>query len=196
MSFFTKRCPPMSSSCLFQSTTMLSPSLACDLSIGSKLADFLPASAVNLALAVSFMASVHPAWNNYFPTGQISPFTIAMNAIGDLFSSTKPKYILPQVPPTPTIKGPPTPTLQYQTESASSILYAVVLCAVLVLVGAVFTVFRNNTANLSCLSNAPFAIDSGSETCNNGSNGADGDIPEDFEAESSKLSRYCSSFSC
>ena len=186
----------MSSSCLFQSTTMLSPSLACDLSIGSKLADFLPASAVNLALAVSFMASVHPAWNNYFPTGQISPFTIAMSAIGDLFSSTKPKYILPQVPPTPTIKGPPTPTLQYQTESASSMLYPVVLCAVLVLVGAVFTVFRNNTANLSCLSNAPFAIDSASETCNNGSNGADGDIPEDFEAESSKLSRYCSSFSC
>ncbi|KAF8803814.1 hypothetical protein BYT27DRAFT_7259806 [Phlegmacium glaucopus] len=158
---------------------MLSPSLACDLSIGSKLADFLPTSIVNIALAFSFIA-MQPAWNNYFPTGQTKPFTFAMNAIGDLFPSMKPKEILLQVSPTPTIKGRPTSTLQYQPESTSGILYAVALCVVIVLVGAIFTVLRNNTSSPSSSVNVPYDIGSAGETCDNGSSSLDGDIQEDL----------------
>jgi len=178
---------------------MLSPSLACDLSIGSKLVDFSPTSIVNIALAFSFF-TMQPAWNNYFPTtGQTNFFTFVMNAIGDLFSPIKPKDILVRVSPTPTIKGLPTSTLQYQPESTSSILYAVALCVVLILVGAVFTILRNNTTNSprpSLSVNVHFDIGSAGETCDNGSSSLDGDIPEDFGVGSSKLARYCSSFLC
>lgn len=186
---------PVPSAFWLSSDAMISPSLVFDTAIGGKLVDFAPASVVNVALAFSIFV-MQPAWNDYFPTAQSNPFRFAMNAIGDLFSSMKPKEILIQLSPTPTIKGPPTPTLEYQSESTSTILYALALSSVLILLGAVFTLLRNNTAHSSPPSSEPVNMPcSTAQTCDN-ENLPDGDVPQDSGAESSKLLRYPAFFAC
>lgn len=185
---------PVPSAFWLSSDAMLSPSLVFDTAIGGKLVDFVPASAVNVALAFSIFV-MQPAWNDYFPTTQSNPFRFAMNAIGDFFSSMKPKEILIQLSPTPTIKGPSTPTLQYQPESTSTILYALAL-SVLILLGAVFTLLRNNSVHSSPPSSEPRNVPcSTAQTCDN-ENLPDGDVPQDSGVESSKLPRYPAFFAC
>jgi hypothetical protein len=116
---------------------MLSSALP-ELSFEIKFADFLPAPAtvVNVALAFTFFMTIQHCSTN--------PLTLAVNAFGDLFSSTKPKDVLAQVSrvPASTVKVPPTPTAEYryQSESTSNIFYAVALCAVFVMVGAIIIV--------------------------------------------------------
>jgi hypothetical protein len=130
------------------------PFILPQISIETRLADYLPAPAtvVNVALFFTFFVTIQHCRTN--------PLTLAKNAFGDLFSSTKPKEILQvvqlEVSPNPTIKieAPPTPTMkyQYQSEPTSNILYAVALCVVFVLVGALFIVFKlrkKSTANIS-----------------------------------------------
>jgi hypothetical protein len=144
---------------------MLSSALP-ELSTGieTKFTDFLPAPAtvINVALAFTVIVAIQ-----YY---HINPLTLAVNAFGDLFSSTKPKQILVQVNqvsriPTPSIKVPPTPTVQYryqhQPESTSIILYAIALCAVFVLVGAIIIVLRKKSTSSPSSSVNP-RFDSGS----------------------------------
>ena len=108
--------------------------------------NFLPAPATvfNVALAFTFFVTIQ----HY----NINPLTLTMNAFGDLFPSTKPKEILVPVnqvsrAPTLSIKVPTTPTAeyQYQPEFTYNILYAIALCAVCVLVGAIVIVLRKRS---------------------------------------------------
>ena len=123
-----------------------------ELSFEIKFANFLPAPATvfNVALATTFFIAIQQCNTN--------PLTLAVNAFGDLFSSTKPKDVLPQVSrvPTSTVKVPSTPAAEYryQAESSPNIFYAVALCAVFVMVGAIVVVVvivlrKRPTANLS-----------------------------------------------
>lgn len=139
-------------------------SFNCDLSIGSRLAEVLPALSTvrNVALGVGFFLTLQ-----HFKIGENS-LTLAMDAIGDLFSSTKPEEIVfvpvedlfvpviqvaqvAQVSPTLIIKPTPTPALpEYLPESTSSVLYVVALCVTFILAGAVFTVLRSRLSEFSC----------------------------------------------
>ena len=169
---------------------MLSSTLP-ELSIESKFANFLPAPATvfNVALALTFFISIQHCSTN--------PLTLAVNAFGDLFSSTKPKDILVQVSrvPTSTVEVPPTPTVeyQYQPESTSNVLYAVALCAVFVMVGAIFILLRKrSTSNISSPSssvNPRFDIGSARQARQalNGSSSLVGDIPKHFGSGSNDL---------
>jgi preprotein translocase subunit SecG len=165
-----------------------------ELSIESKLADFLPAPATvfNVALAFTFFMTIQRC--------DIHPLTSVVNAFGDLFSSTTPEEILVQVPqgPTLTVKVSPTPAVEYryQPESTSNILYAVALCALFVLVGAVIIVLRKRfTANISSPSspvNPRFDISSARQTPQasdnlNRSSSLVGGIPGHFGSGSSNL---------
>ena len=157
-----------------------------ELPIETRLADYLPAPAtvVNVAIFFTFFMTVQHCRTN--------PLTFAKNAFSDLFSSKKPKDILVQVSPTPTFKAPPTPTVEYryQPESTSNILYAVALCAVFVLVGAIIVVLRRkSTASPSSSVNPRFHIGSAvkASDSDNGSSSLDGDIPEHFGSGSSNL---------
>ena len=125
-------------------------SLLPELSSEVKFADFLPAPATvfNVALATTFFVAIQQCNTN--------PLTLAVNAFGDLFSSTKPKDVLPQVSrvPTSTVKVSSTPAAEYryQPESTSNIFYAVALCSVFVMVGAIIVIVvlrKRSTANLS-----------------------------------------------
>ena len=125
-------------------------SLLPDLSFEIKFADFLPAPATvfNVALATTFFIAIQQCNTN--------PLTLAVNAIGDLFSSTKPKDVLPQVSrvPTSTVKVSSTPAAEYpyQPESTSNIFYAVALCAISVMVGAIIIVVVLRKRSISNLS--------------------------------------------
>ena len=158
-----------------------------ELSIETKLTDFLPAPATvfTVALALTFFVTIQHCRTN--------PLTLAVNAFGDLFPSTKPKEILVRVSqvPTPAIKVPPTPTVEYryQPELTSNVLYAVALCAVCVLVGAIIIVLRKrsttNTSSPSSSINRRFDIDSArqaSDNCNLSSSLV-GDIPESLGSD-------------
>jgi hypothetical protein len=149
-----------------------------------KLANFLPAPATvfNVALAFTFFVTIQHCRTN--------PLTLAMNAFGGLFPSTKPKEILVQVHhvsrvPTLSSKVPPTPTAQYryQPKSTSNILYAIALCVVFVLVGAIVIVLRKrSTANASSSSSSvdPQSDIGSARQALNGSSSPVGDIPEHF----------------
>jgi hypothetical protein len=136
---------------------MLSSALP-ELSIETKFTDFLPApgTVFNVALAFTFFVAIQHT--------SINPLTLAVNAFGDLFSSTKPKEILVQVSrvSTPTVKVPPTPTVEYryQPESTSNILYVVALWAIFVLVGAIIIVLRKRSTASSSSVNPRFDIGS------------------------------------
>lgn len=161
------------------------PSSLPELAIETRLTDYLPTpgAVINVALAFTFFMTVQHCRTN--------PLTFAMNAFGDIFPSTKPKEILVRVSesPTPTIKleAPPTSTMNYrhQPESTFNILYAVALCAVFVLVGAVFIVLRKkSTANISSPSSSVNPrFDIGSPR-NQGSLSLDGDIPKKIGSDS------------
>ena len=156
-----------------------------ELSMESRFADFLPApsTVVNVAIAFTFFVTIQNCRTN--------PLTLAMNTFGDLFSSTKPKEILVQVSPNPTIEAPPTATVnhRYEPDPTSNILYTVAVCVAFVLVGAIFVVLRKkSTPYISPpLSSVNSRIDIGStgQASDNGSSYID--IPDRFVSRSSNL---------
>ena len=142
--------------------TILSAALP-ELSVETKFADFLPAPATvfNVALAFTFFVAIQHS--------SINPLTLAVNAFGGLFSSTKSKDIAVQVSRVPTtVKVPPTPTVEYryQPESTSNILYAVTVCATFVLVGAIIIVLRKRSSATSTTVNPRVDIGSASDNLN------------------------------
>lgn len=166
---------------------MLSSSLP-ELSIETKFADFLPAPATvfNVALAFTFFVAIQRINTN--------PLTLAVNAFGGLFSSTKSKEIaarITRVPTTVRVSPIPTPTVEYryQPESTHNILYAVTLCAIFVLVGAIIIVLRKRSTATSSPANSRFDIGSARQARQasdylNRSSSLVGDIPDHFRSRS------------